>query len=123
MGAVSFEEAIGPNTYLRVEVPLDVQREIASTFMVSLRSEIDRIAHRYAPNHREFLADLRDSVVAGIEPHRLGRGGIHSFVDRVAYRIWLERQATPTGRAGTVPPEQVVRPAPATGEIPLVTGE
>lgn len=104
---------------LRVTVPPEIERQVASSFMVELRNEIDRAQLRYAPTHRGFLLELRDRVFTGIEPNRLGRGGVHSFVDRVAYRLWDERRRDVSQARFLVAEDQVTRP-PQTGEMPAI---
>lgn len=111
--------SLGPNADLKVAIPVEKEREIAGTFLTELRSEIDRAHMRYAPNHRGFLLELRERVLLGIEPNRLGRGGLFTFVDRVAYRMWDERRRDITQAGLMVAEDRVTRP-PQTGEMPAV---
>lgn len=114
-GPLVFVE-LGPGVLLRVAVPVPKQREIAAEFLTAMNAAIDAVAQRYAPNHRGFLTELRERVLIGIEPARLGRSGMFGFVDRVGYRMWNERQADARERARLVAAEHVTEPAGETGE-------
>lgn len=106
---------------LTVKVTLNREQEaqVTGPFLDELRRTIDQIAHRYAPNHREFLLELRERVLLGIEPSRLGRGGLVSFVDKVGYRMWDEHRRE--GRVSQLAHPSGVVPPPSTGEMRAVT--
>lgn len=112
---------LGSGVDLRVEIPAEKEREIAGAFLAELRPAIEQSASRYAPGHRGFLMELRELVLVGIDPRRLGRGGVHTFVERVAYRMWDERRRDldPRVAVGLAPEAQVSRP-PQTEEMPAV---
>jgi hypothetical protein len=102
---------LGNSVVLRVEISQAQRHDIAGAFIVAMNNAIDAVAQRYAPNHRGFLLELRERILIGIEPNRLGRGGVYAFVDRVGYRMWTERQADARERARLAAPDQVTEPA------------
>jgi hypothetical protein len=94
---------LGEHAVLRVEISQAQRHDIAGAFIVAANNAIDVVAQRYAPGNRAYLAGLREQVWTGIDPNRLGRGGLLSFVDRVGHRMWTEQAhltAAPAGRDG-----------------------
>lgn len=109
---------LAPGARLLVAVPVEAERQIEAAFLAEVRAEVARAAHRYAPGVSSYLDNLASAVWAGIDPTRLGRGGVFTFVDRVAYRLW--EQARSVGLDGLTHPSRVTPPAPRTGEMPVV---